>query len=96
MKQPQTESASANLRMISCCKYWLPQSKAGRLHSNVLALSIFVFLGCRLVQEVETARVEAVDNAKYLAPLRKPLQRFTESDDFSALPDKFKVLFTES
>ena len=45
---------------------------------------------------MEIARVEAVDNAKYLAPLRKPLQRFTESDDFSALPDKFKVLFTES
>lgn len=48
----------------------------------------------RLVHEVETARVEAVDNAKYLAPLRKLLQRFVNTDEFTELPEKFKVCST--
>ena len=45
----------------------------------------------RLMHEVETAHVEAVDNAKYLAPLRKPLLRFVDNDEYTELPEKFKV-----
>ena len=46
----------------------------------------------RIMEEVEAARDEAKDNARMLAPLRKPLERFSGFDDFPALPDTFQVL----
>ena len=46
----------------------------------------------RRMEEVEAAKDEAQDNARFLAPLRKPLERFSGFDDFPALPDTFQVL----
>ncbi|KAK9822882.1 hypothetical protein WJX74_000347 [Apatococcus lobatus] len=45
-----------------------------------------------LAKEVETGRAEANDNVRYLAPLRKLLEKLSQLDDFQALPEVFKPL----
>ena len=46
---------------------------------------------CRLVEEVEAGAAEAADNVRFLAPLRRQLERLSGSDDFATLPDVFKA-----
>jgi dynein heavy chain len=43
------------------------------------------------MEEVEAAREEAADNTRFLAPLRKPLDRFCGSDSLDALPGTFQA-----
>ena len=47
---------------------------------------------CRLVKEVEAGKAEANDNVRYLAPLRKLLEKLSQLDDFQALPEVFRPL----
>ena len=43
-------------------------------------------------QEVEAALAEAVDNVRFLTPLRKHLEKLSTMDDFVALADLFKPI----
>lgn len=79
---------------LSAIKRWSSQCIYVHLLLRHAVKSDHCALLARLVHEVETARVEAIDNAKYLAPLRKPLQSFENTDEFTELPEKFKVCST--
>ena len=46
---------------------------------------------CRLVLEVKMAQEEAVDNARWLMPLRTYLEAFMEPPEYPTLPDTFKA-----
>ncbi|KAI8473051.1 MAG: flagellar outer dynein arm heavy chain beta [Monoraphidium minutum] len=46
----------------------------------------------RLFQEVEAALLEAADNVRFLAPLRRHLDKLSVMDDFVALVDLFKPI----
>ena len=44
------------------------------------------------MKEVEAGKAEANDNVRYLAPLRKLLEKLSQLDDFQALPEVFRPL----
>lgn len=44
------------------------------------------------LQDVDAARQEAIDNVKFLKPLRRFLEKLNAMDDFVALADQFKPL----
>ena len=54
------------------------------VHSSWLCLR-------RLASETEAAREEAVENARFLVPLRKYLEAFMEPSDYQSLPETFKA-----
>ena len=64
-----------------------------RCHSMVVTRSVLQPWLCtrRLMEEVKAARNEADDNARFLAPLRKPLDRFCSSGSLDALPGSFQA-----
>lgn len=49
----------------------------------------------RLIQETEAAREEAVDNARFLTPLKKYLEPFMEPSDYQSLPETFKACIAQ-
>ena len=62
-----------------------------RQAASLVGLHRLCVCPCRLAAETEAAREEAVENARFLAPLRKYLEPFMEPPDYQSLPDTFKA-----
>lgn len=76
-------ASSCNLCLLA--GRWCTRLLQKRRQHQSQQLSTIVHTPLPLLQEVESALLEAADNVRFLAPLRRHLEKFSALDDFVAL-----------